>query len=149
MRCTRTSRNSGPTSPVALKLNQGEEAFAFWCKALKMQKPTRNYRFHPKRKFEIDWCWPKLKIGCEIDGGVWTRGAHGHPKGILRDMEKHNLLLDLGWRVWHFTPEQAIDGSAAQHMDKVLGGDDTAVIPPAVRLRMAFHDAMSMDPEVL
>jgi very-short-patch-repair endonuclease len=142
----RTSQSSGRTSPAASRAkrhNKGEEAFGFWVKALKLPTPRRNFRFHPIRKFEIDWAWPEQKIGIEIQGGIWIpggKGAHSRPMNIVRDMTKHNLLLDLGWRVWHFTPREVIDGVAIQHIDKVLRAADTSiaarltaepVIPPA------------------
>jgi hypothetical protein len=137
-----TSRSSGRTCRTEKKKrhNQGEEAFGFWCRALKLPTPQRNFRFHPTRKFEIDWAWPQYLIGVEIQGGIWVGGAHARPMNIVRDMTKHNLLLDFGWRVWHFTPKEVIDGIAVQHIDKVLRAahpslDQTltteAVIPPS------------------
>jgi len=117
--------------------NKGEEAFLFWCKALKLPIPVRNFRFHTTRKFEIDWAWPALKIGVEIQGGIWVGGAHARPMNIARDMTKHNLLLDAGWRVWHYTPKEVMDGVAIEHIDKILRAADTSielttepVIPP-------------------
>lgn len=105
-----------------------------------MPSPTRNYRFHPTRKFEIDWAWPEFKIGVEIQGGIFMPGgAHSLPTNILRDMTKQNLLLDFGWRVWHYTPSEVIKGIAIQHIDAVLRAMDPslkvkltteAVIPP-------------------
>lgn len=89
---------------------------------MKLPEPCRNYRFHPSRKLEIDFGWPAYKIGLEIQGGVWRPGggAHSRPGMIERDMEKHNLLLDLGWRVWQFTPQQVEKGTAIKHIDAVL-----------------------------
>lgn len=142
---TRTSRSSGRTSSAVSRVkrhNKGEEAFGFWCRALKLPTPQRNFRFHPVRRFEIDWAWPEQKVGIEIQGGIFIPGggAHSRPMNIVRDMTKHNLLLDAGWRVWHYTPREVIDGIAIQHIDKVLRAADTSlaeklntepVIPPA------------------
>ena len=155
-RSTRTSRSSGLTCQTVPRVNKGEEAFGFWCRALRLPSPQRNYRFHPKRRFEIDYAWPEYRIGIEIQGGIFipAGGAHSRPMNIIRDMTKHNLLLDAGWRVWHYTPKEAIDGIAVQHIDKVLRAADTtialkltkeAVIPPC---REQIDDAQkSMDLE--
>lgn len=110
------------------KVNKGEELFAFQLCACELPAPQRNFRFHASRKWEIDFAWPEFKIGMEIQGGIWGKsqtddspGAHGHPIGIRRDMQKHNALLDAGWRVWHFTPEEIKRGLAVQHLEGVLG----------------------------
>jgi len=85
--------------------------------------PTRNFKFHPTRRWEIDWAWESLKIGIEVDGGVWSSGAHARPANIIRDMQKHNALIDLSWRVWRFTPQEAISGLAVQHVAKFVRGE--------------------------
>jgi hypothetical protein len=122
--------------------------------------PQRNYRFHPMRRFEIDWAWPEQKVGVEIQGGIWIpggKGAHSRPMNIVRDMTKHNLLLDAGWRVWHYTPKEVIDGIAIEHIDKILRAADTElaaklttepVIPPshAHRQNTFDLDSFSADP---
>ncbi|MEI6872784.1 MAG: hypothetical protein WCL08_10930 [Verrucomicrobiota bacterium] len=108
-------------------MSDAEELFAFQVRALKMLAPVRNYRFLPGRKFEIDFAWPELMVGIEIQGGIWRTGggAHSRPANIERDIEKHNLLLDHGWRVWQFTTQAVKSGEAVQKMQQVLqGGDD-------------------------
>lgn len=60
--------------------------------------PITNYRFHPKRRFEIDFAWPAWKVGVEAQGGIWIpKGAHSRPANILRDAEKVNEAQLLGW----------------------------------------------------
>ena len=108
------------------RINQGEEAALFWCRALKLPDPVRNYLFHATRRWEIDLAWPDLKVGLEVQGGIWRvgMGAHSRPANIRRDMEKHNALLDLGWRVWCYEPAAVIRGTAMQHLAAVLGYAD-------------------------
>lgn len=104
------------------KLNQGEEAMAFWCRVVGLPEPVRNYRFHPQRKWEIDLAWVSYRIGAEIDGGLYLPGggAHSRPANILRDIEKHNALLCLGWQVLRFTPQMVQRGKAAQELDALF-----------------------------
>jgi hypothetical protein len=111
-----------------LKVNKGEELFAFQAGVCNLPAHERNYRFHPTRKWEIDFAWPQFKIGLEIQGGIWgksaddkTGGAHGHPIGITRDMHKHNALLALGWSVYLFAPADVKNGKAVKHLESVLG----------------------------
>jgi very-short-patch-repair endonuclease len=102
------------------QVNSGEETFLFWVKAVRLPVPERNFRFLTERKFEIDFAWPAWRVGVEIQGGIWTGGAHGRPSNILRDLIKHNLLLDAGWRVWHYTPDHVTTGEAVQHLEPIL-----------------------------
>lgn len=101
------------------KLNQGEEAMAFWCRTLGLPPWVRNFKFHPQRKWEIDFAWPHERIGAEIDGGLYQPGggAHSRPENILRDIEKHNALIVLGWHVMRFTPQMVQRGKAAQELE--------------------------------
>lgn len=59
-----------------------------------------------KRKWRFDFCHIDLKIAIEIDGGVWTQGRHTRGSGFIKDMEKLNQAVLLGWKVLRYTPEQ-------------------------------------------
>lgn len=87
-------------------------------------------RFHPQRKWRIDVAacrggvlphqpfMPALAI--EIEGGAWTRGHHVRGKGFIDDLEKYNMLTELGWRVLRYTPAQIRDGSALAQIQRCL-----------------------------
>src|ERR1700677_3981126 len=66
--------------------NEGERTLALQCMADGLPRFWQNYRFHAKRKFEIDLAWPDQKVGIEIDGGIFNGKAHGSVTGILRDL---------------------------------------------------------------
>jgi hypothetical protein len=103
------------------RLNAAEEAFAGWLKILDLPQAVRNYRFAPLRKFELDFAWPKLLIGVEIQGGIWRAKGGAHTGlGHLRDMDKNNLAVELGWRVWQFDTDDAKSGRAAQRLEPFL-----------------------------
>lgn len=72
----------------------------------------REYRFDSERRFRFDFAWPFLKLAVEVEGGVFSAGAHSRPLGIIRDMEKGNLAVLLGWSVLRFTPAQIKSGAA-------------------------------------
>lgn len=81
------------------------------------------YRFAYKdlgREFEWDLAFVDQKIAVEVNGGIWTKGAHGHPITILRNMEKGNWGAALGWRVLAFSTDQVKNGEALNFIEAVL-----------------------------
>lgn len=90
--------------------------------------PDREYRFHRKRLWRLDFAWPERMVGVEIEGGIWMKGAtgrggaHSLPSNIIRDMEKHNEATRLGWRIFRFTPTELHKGIAQAFMITVLSG---------------------------
>ena len=67
------------------------------------------WAFHSTRKWRFDYACPELKIAIEIDGGIFTRGRHSGGIGQKKDMEKMNAAAELGWFVFHFTPDEQYD----------------------------------------
>ncbi len=63
------------------------------------------HAFCEGRKFRFDYAWPVQKVALEVEGGIWSKGHHARPKGILRDIEKGNIALAFGWRVARCTPQ--------------------------------------------
>jgi len=78
---------------------------SFWT-AYGIPDPVPEFKFHPIRKWRFDYAWPTQKVAVEIEGGIWTRGAHVRGKHYLSDMGKYNEAAKLGWRVFRFTPQQ-------------------------------------------
>ena len=77
--------------------------------------PERNYRFHPTRKWEVDFAWPDQKFGVEIDGDV-----HRMRHKRNADAEKGRALLAAGWRVEHYTSDNLKD-KPVQSVEEVAG----------------------------
>ena len=63
-----------------------------------LPQPVREHRYHAVRRYRLDFAWPDARLGLEVDGGIWTRGAHGRGTGIERDQWKTNLAAACGWR---------------------------------------------------
>ena len=97
-----------------------EQAFLLMLRARKMPTPTPEYRFHPVRKFRLDYAWVDHKLGLEVDGGIWTGGAHGRGTGITRDQEKTNLAAGLGWRILRCTPSKLMADETLDHIHRAL-----------------------------
>lgn len=91
-----------------------EESFDLQLEAHGFKDFVREHVFAPPRKFRFDFAFVGPKIAVEVEGGVWRRGggAHSHPTNIMRDLEKHNLSVVLGWRVLRVTTDQVKNGEA-------------------------------------
>lgn len=65
---------------------------------------TSQYQFHPTRQWRFDFAWPKPMVAVEMQGGVWSGGAHTRGGGYTKDCERMNEAVALGWRVFYLTP---------------------------------------------
>jgi hypothetical protein len=63
--------------------------------------PVAEYKFHPSRKWRLDYAWPDLRCGVELHGGGY--GRHNTVTGLAGDLEKSNAAVALGWRVLGFS----------------------------------------------
>jgi very-short-patch-repair endonuclease len=64
---------------------------------------------------------PNLEgIAIEIEGGSYT-GGHKRGKAYESDCDKHNAAMDLGWKVYRFTPAHVEDGRALDVIRQALG----------------------------
>lgn len=85
---------------------------------LKIPEPTPEYKFHPTRRWQVDFAWIDEKIILEVEGeiygtgkkcfycGVRPTGGHSSVSGILRDIEKYNEASIHGWLVLRVLPEE-------------------------------------------
>lgn len=55
------------------------------------------------RDWRFDFAWPKSKVAVEIEGGIWTHGAHVRGKHFESDASKYNAAQAAGWSVYRFT----------------------------------------------
>lgn len=92
---------------------------SFW-KAYDLPEPFPEYRFHPKRKWRFDFAWPSQHVAMEIEGGIWTKGAHVRAIHFMSDMEKYNEATKLGWKVFRFTPQQYNKGIAMDYLREIF-----------------------------
>lgn len=81
--------------------------FSKICMSLGLPEPISEYRFHPVRKWRIDWAWPEIKLAIELEGGVWTsHSRHTRGSGFVKDMEKYNAMTELGWHLLRYEPSR-------------------------------------------
>lgn len=82
--------------------------------------PATQVKHVPGRAFRLDFAWPELKLGVEVDGGIKSRQkSHTSVGGILRDIEKHNSGIEQGWTVIRLHTDMVYDGSGFQLVKRV------------------------------
>lgn len=63
-------------------------------------EPWVNVHVHAgRRKHELDFAWPEVRLNIEIDGG-----EHDLPSRRLKDAERDERLMRAGWTVFRIPP---------------------------------------------
>jgi len=76
------------------------------CESLGMRDCIKEFRFHSKRRFRLDYYFPSVRLGVELEGGVWIKGGHIRPSGFVKDMIKYNLLTEAGIFLLRYEPKR-------------------------------------------
>lgn len=97
-----------------------EERLALHIRALGIYQPEREYRFHPPRKWRVDFAWPDCKVAVEVEGGTHNQGRHVRAQGFEKDCEKYNALSEMGWRLFRYTSQMVKDGRAIDQIRRVV-----------------------------
>lgn len=96
---------------------------------------TKEFQFHPKRKWRFDYYIPELKLGIEVEGGTYketwyrdkrtgelkhhTGGRHNTGEGFLNDCEKYNTATILGFKILRFPPDKLISGQTLDAINAI------------------------------
>lgn len=116
----------GPKAPTAPKgKNRVNEQVA------KLQAETKlhlhglppyvtEHRFHPTRRWRLDYAWPELKLAVEVHGGTYTNGRHTRGGGFTVDREKMNEAAIYGWTVLEVTTAQVRSGQMRKWLDRIF-----------------------------
>ena len=83
---------------------KSDDMFTRICKSLKIEKPEPEHKFVKDRRWRIDYAWPSIKLGVELEGGIYTKGRHVRGKGYANDMEKYNRMAEEGWCLLRYEP---------------------------------------------
>lgn len=77
-----------------------------------IEQPVTEHKFHPKRRWRFDLCWPNDLLAVEVEGGTWINGRHNRGSGFEKDAEKYAEAMCLGWTVLRVTGSQICTGKA-------------------------------------
>jgi len=87
-----------------------ERTFVTSWKALAPNMPdyTREFVFHETRGWRIDFAWPDYKVAVEVEGF-----GHGKESRYHGDVEKYNMLMAMGWKLFRCTRQILSNNPAA------------------------------------
>ena len=77
-----------------------EEEFIRMLDQSRVSGFVRQHRFAPPRQWRLDFAWVDIKLGVEIDGGIYRKLGHQTLKGMLNDAEKAEALLQRDWTLY-------------------------------------------------
>jgi very-short-patch-repair endonuclease len=99
-----------------------EETLLLLIRAEGLPEPEREYMFAKSigRRWRLDFAYPEKRIGIEVQGGIYVRGAHSRGTGLERDYEKYNQAQVLGWDVYQFSRKMIESGEAIDIIKRVL-----------------------------
>lgn len=100
--------------------------FVKLCKHSGIPQPEPEFRFHPKRKWRMDYAFVPQKVCVEVEGGVYTQGRHTRGSGFMKDMEKYNEASAMGWRIIRVTPSQLCTMETIDLIKRALNREDAA-----------------------
>lgn len=96
--------------------------FPLACVKMGLPEPTPEYRFHPVRKWRIDYYFEAngRRVGLEVEGGVWSGGRHTRGAGFVRDMEKYNAATAAGIQIIRCVPGDLLKTETFELVKKTL-----------------------------
>jgi hypothetical protein len=92
----------------------------------------REVKFHPTRKWRLDFAWPEWKVAIEYQGGLFAgakkgmkdewkdRASHRSLAGTLRDHWKGNEAQLLGWVVILANAQTVVTGQVLAWAERAL-----------------------------
>jgi very-short-patch-repair endonuclease len=116
-----SKRSSKVASSVPKPASRLESEFALQLRAHGVTGWTREFRFHPTRKWRFDFAWPDQKVAVELHGATYSNGRHNRGAGMRNDADKTNAAQLMGWITLIFTSDHLKDGTAMQHVKEALG----------------------------
>lgn len=84
-----------------------------------LPEPEKEIKFDKKRLYRFDYGYTGRKLAIEIEGGIYGRKAHGSITGILRDINKYNLALLNGWRVYRVPTDKMLKEKTIKDITKL------------------------------
>lgn len=85
----------------------------------------KEFKFHSTREWRFDYLLllPRLgdQIAVEIEGGIHTQGRHVRGVGYAKDLVKYREAAALGFRVYRFSTEEVLNGTAHAFLQEHCG----------------------------
>jgi hypothetical protein len=92
-------------------MNQAQDLLAIHLAELGLDFVSE-FKFHPQRKWRLDFYLLEGNWGIEIEGGAWIQGRHNRAEGYLADLEKYNECTIAGIKLLRFDTQSVLSGEA-------------------------------------
>lgn len=96
------------------------DIFAHQLKEEKITGFIREYKFHPERKWKIDFVHLGIMLAVECEGGVWSGGRHVRGQGFINDCYKYSEIVLAGFRLFRFTTCMIENGDAIKFTKRAI-----------------------------
>lgn len=109
------------------EIEQERRLFVATARAHGLPEPIPEFKFHPTRKWLIDYAWPNESsdgvqgVALEIEGGAFRGPGHRSVGVFLRNIEKYNEAAILGWILIRVTTDQVKSGECFGLVRRALG----------------------------
>lgn len=114
--------------PVTLSGRYNPKIVVAFFKEHGVPPPQFEWNFFHERKWRFDIAWPEYDEGrggrnlaLEVQGGIWSAGAHNRGAAMLKEWEKLNEAAALGWRVIYCQPSDLCTLATAELIKRCLG----------------------------
>lgn len=84
--------------------SDAETRFLQLCRHAGLPEPERQYEVVVDRRYRLDFAWPDVRLGAEVDG----REVHG-PEALGPDLRRQNRILLAGWLLVRVTWEDVVE----------------------------------------
>lgn len=105
-----------------VKRSEKIDPFLQVCKVFGLPEPHREYKFHPTRRWRIDYLFEHngRRVALEVEGGVWRGGRHTNPAGFMKDMDKYNAISAAGIVLLRTTPGELMKTETIELVKRTL-----------------------------
>ncbi len=99
-----------------------EDTLVWQLRAVGIEAPLRQHQFAASlgRKWRFDLAWDARLVAVEVQGGLWSKGAHVQPMHLEREYEKLATAASLGWRVLPVHAKMIESGEALRLIERAL-----------------------------
>ena len=121
VRRTRAERADGTDVSdyaAAVRVHDRQALQAHWefqLRAVGIDPPAREHRFHPTRNWRFDYAWPDLQLAVELQGF-----GHHQLNRYFSDVEKFNAAMLAGWHIYLVTTAMVHNGTGLALVEQAL-----------------------------
>ena len=110
-----TKREKVGRVSVKPEMSSLEAQFALMWRSLGGPELVMQHRFHPVRKWRMDFAHLETMVAIEIHGGIYGMSRHTTGTGFRDDREKMNAAQSMGWVVF-----EVVTGFTLHEVEKIL-----------------------------